>query len=82
MTISFDFEKEESSMRKRRKSISTGDIFFPREKPDLFNRSHTHRRILGIIGDARLYSTGGDTNCACQLKTLPRWGMRRGEKRE
>ena len=50
-----------------------GEVYMPKNE----DARHNHRRIIGLVGDSVVYSTGGDRNYSCKRNSFLAW---RGEK--
>ena len=53
--------------------LQEGEVYTPKSEDD----RHNHRRIIGIVGDSVVYSTGGDRNYSCKRNSFLAW---RGDK--
>lgn len=48
--------------------LKDGQVHYPKGAS-----AHTHRRVIGVIGDRVIYCFGGDKNRSCKIKTFLRW---------
>ncbi len=57
------------------------EIFYPRPQKVRYGaftaRRASYRRVIAVCGDMVLYSTGGDHNYVCSIRTIQRWGATR-----